>query len=561
MEARFFCETGALAGADHRIGGDATIGRGPSNTIVVADGVVSKTHARIAFDAAAAAWFLEDLGSTNGTRLDGAPVSGRIRLRDLHVVTLGGRHDFVFVVPSGDARPAAATPAARPSDAGAPVVGAPGTRYEPASALSVPPLVAGGDPGAAAGDSSSADADSRRPSSPAPSAPSSSSSIGRDGTGDPRPSSESGAPVVGASGTRYEPASALSVPPLVAGGDPGAAAAGDSASAGGGSPGASAPAPSAPSSSSSVGRDGAGDPRPSSESVVGASGTRYEPAPVLSVPPLAAGGDAGAAAAGDSASVGGDSRRPSVPAPSAPSSSSSSVGREGTGDPRPSSESGAPVVGASGTRYEPASALSVPPLAPRGDAAVDAAGDPPRATGDRPALVGGPPAEKAEPARETGASAGVSRSRPTPPPTPTRGTRETERSGGSGPNRPACPVPPESSAASAASPGAIAPGEAAPPAGVSFDVRIAGAEPRRVRLGAGRHVVGRAKGCDVPIDDRTLSRRHAAFVVHGGRVTVADLGSLNGTFVDGTRVDEETEVGAAGVVGLGEAVMVVRVVP
>ena len=53
VEARFFCETGALAGADHRIGGSATIGRGSSNTIVVADGMVSKTHARISFDAAA----------------------------------------------------------------------------------------------------------------------------------------------------------------------------------------------------------------------------------------------------------------------------------------------------------------------------------------------------------------------------------------------------------------------------------------------------------------------------------------------------------------------------
>ena len=107
---------------------------------------------------------------------------------------------------------------------------------------------------------------------------------------------------------------------------------------------------------------------------------------------------------------------------------------------------------------------------------------------------------------------------------------------------------------------AVAGGEAAP-AAVSFEVRIAGGEPRRVRLGDGRHVVGRAKGCDVPIDDRTLSRRHAAFVVRGGRVTVDDLGSLNGTFVDGTRVGEETEVGAGGVVGLGECVTVVRVAP
>ena len=34
VEARFFCRTGALAGADYRIGGHATIGRGSANTIV-----------------------------------------------------------------------------------------------------------------------------------------------------------------------------------------------------------------------------------------------------------------------------------------------------------------------------------------------------------------------------------------------------------------------------------------------------------------------------------------------------------------------------------------------
>ena len=82
-----------------------------------------------------------------------------------------------------------------------------------------------------------------------------------------------------------------------------------------------------------------------------------------------------------------------------------------------------------------------------------------------------------------------------------------------------------------------------------------------MRLVDGRHVFGRAKGCDVPIDDRTLSRRHAALVVRGGRVTVEDLDSLNGTFVDGARSAGTTEVGDGATVKLGDRVTVVRVAP
>ena len=47
-QAGFFRRTGELLGGDHRIGNEATIGRGPDNTIVVVAAVVSKNHARIA---------------------------------------------------------------------------------------------------------------------------------------------------------------------------------------------------------------------------------------------------------------------------------------------------------------------------------------------------------------------------------------------------------------------------------------------------------------------------------------------------------------------------------
>ena len=59
------------------------IGRGKANDIVVGDPRVSRRHARI--DGRT----LVDLGSTNGTFIDGAPVSGRAQLRPGNVITLG----------------------------------------------------------------------------------------------------------------------------------------------------------------------------------------------------------------------------------------------------------------------------------------------------------------------------------------------------------------------------------------------------------------------------------------------------------------------------------------
>ena len=48
--------------------------------------------------------------------------------------------------------------------------------------------------------------------------------------------------------------------------------------------------------------------------------------------------------------------------------------------------------------------------------------------------------------------------------------------------------------------------------------------------------LGRALSCDLPVLDPTISRQHAELVVLGEELTVRDLASSNGTFVDGRRV-------------------------
>ena len=313
-QARFFCKTGALAGSEYRIRDDATVGRGPENAIVLGSDLVSTSHARIAFDAAADAYFLEDLESRNGTRLDGVPISGRARLGDLHVVTIGA-HDFLFVLVPDE-----------PPDQGA----------------------------AEAGEASPAG------------------------------------------------------PKAVA------------------TPGEAPPAAAAPA------REREPDAVPA---------TRYEVPSDLAAPVLSKGGEA-------------------VPA----------------------------------TRYEAPSELAVPAL----EAAVGS---------------GPPPRDEAPSVRMAAAA-------------------------------PAVPAP-------------VTP----PPAGVALEIRLPDAEPRRVTLGDGRHVMGRAKDCSLPVNDRTLSRRHAAFVVRGERLTVSDLDSLNGTYLGERTVEQPTEIRVGQQVTLGDRVVAVRIDP
>jgi pSer/pThr/pTyr-binding forkhead associated (FHA) protein len=66
-------------------------------------------------------------------------------------------------------------------------------------------------------------------------------------------------------------------------------------------------------------------------------------------------------------------------------------------------------------------------------------------------------------------------------------------------------------------------------------------------LEAGRPaVVGRGRQCEIPIEDDTVSSRHARLEVNaqGQRVTVTDLHSSNGTFINGSRINSgQAELG------------------
>ena len=58
-------------------------------------------------------------------------------------------------------------------------------------------------------------------------------------------------------------------------------------------------------------------------------------------------------------------------------------------------------------------------------------------------------------------------------------------------------------------------------------------------LDAPQCIVGREQGVDLFISDRTVSRHHAKLLVVYNRYYVQNLGSANGTFLNGTRVENE----------------------
>lgn len=51
-----------------------------------------------------------------------------------------------------------------------------------------------------------------------------------------------------------------------------------------------------------------------------------------------------------------------------------------------------------------------------------------------------------------------------------------------------------------------------------------------------RVIVGRA-GADIVVGDTEVSRKHCLLEIHGATATLLDLGSTNGTFVDGEQIE------------------------
>ncbi len=93
--------SGPTPGAAFTLEGDQlTIGRDSTNEIVINDAEVSRRHARLTFQGGK--YVLEDLGSTNGTFVNGQRLSGPRVLKAGEVVSFGEQIVLVFEAVSLD---------------------------------------------------------------------------------------------------------------------------------------------------------------------------------------------------------------------------------------------------------------------------------------------------------------------------------------------------------------------------------------------------------------------------------------------------------------------------
>jgi hypothetical protein len=79
----------------------------------------------------------------------------------------------------------------------------------------------------------------------------------------------------------------------------------------------------------------------------------------------------------------------------------------------------------------------------------------------------------------------------------------------------------------------------------------------RHQLTTGRNVIGRGTEADIRLPDTGVSRKHVDVVLDGGTATVEDLGSTNGTLVNGRRVSR-LALADGDVIRIGHSVLVYR---
>jgi pSer/pThr/pTyr-binding forkhead associated (FHA) protein len=83
------------------------------------------------------------------------------------------------------------------------------------------------------------------------------------------------------------------------------------------------------------------------------------------------------------------------------------------------------------------------------------------------------------------------------------------------------------------------------------------AEPRAFPLKHDTTVIGRREDCDLRIPLGVVSRKHCKLVRTDGGYSVEDLGSSNGTFVNGHRV-QQMELEAGDTVQIGSVAFVLQ---
>lgn len=83
------------------------------------------------------------------------------------------------------------------------------------------------------------------------------------------------------------------------------------------------------------------------------------------------------------------------------------------------------------------------------------------------------------------------------------------------------------------------------------------ADDKATEFQQGRVIIGRSKEADLRVNDANVSRKHAAVYWNNGRIMIDDLGSTNGTMVNGYPVTR-TMLRPTDVVAIGDSRLTVE---
>lgn len=88
----------------------------------------------------------------------------------------------------------------------------------------------------------------------------------------------------------------------------------------------------------------------------------------------------------------------------------------------------------------------------------------------------------------------------------------------------------------------VAPGAAHPVGALqASSYRLVGDTVTLDLPGEGEFLVGREASCDLPLADATVSRQHATLIFRNGTLSIRDESSTNGTYLNGVRLEPNTE--------------------
>ena len=82
-------------------------------------------------------------------------------------------------------------------------------------------------------------------------------------------------------------------------------------------------------------------------------------------------------------------------------------------------------------------------------------------------------------------------------------------------------------------------------------------QTREVVVNQAEFLIGRGADCDLRLRDHEISRHHCIIRVVGGEATLVDLGSSNGTYLNGQRVRSQAPLHSGDELRLGAATFVV----